>query len=52
MDIRNGWFDQYCDQVAAEKNRKYQSMHKMKFTRAAREEYCKVRRKGLRKKKL
>jgi hypothetical protein len=44
-DIRNGWFDQECEQVTLEKNRKYQSMLQRKFTRAAREEYCKARRK-------
>jgi hypothetical protein len=44
-DIRNGWFDQECEQVTLEKNRKCQSMPQRKFTRAAREEYCKARRK-------
>jgi hypothetical protein len=42
-DIRNGWFDQECEQVTLEKNRKYQSMLQRKFSRAAREEYCKAR---------
>jgi hypothetical protein len=42
-DIRNGWFDQKCEQVTVEKNKKYQSMLQRKFTRAARE-CCKARR--------
>jgi hypothetical protein len=25
-DFRKGWFDQECEQVTVEKNRKYQSM--------------------------
>jgi hypothetical protein len=44
-EFTNGWFDQGCEQVTVEKNRKYQSMLQRKFTRAAREEYCDARRK-------
>jgi hypothetical protein len=44
-DFRNGWFDQECEQLTVEKNRKYQSMLQGKFIRAATEEYCDVRRK-------
>jgi hypothetical protein len=40
-----GWFDQECEQVTVEKNRKYQNMLQMKFTRAARKEHCDARRK-------
>ncbi|PNF26788.1 hypothetical protein B7P43_G17707 [Cryptotermes secundus] len=44
-DFRKGQFDQECEQVTVEKNRKYQCMLQRKFTGAAREEYCDVRRK-------
>jgi hypothetical protein len=44
-EFRNEWFDQECEQVTAEKNRKYQNMLQRNFTRASREEYHKARRK-------
>ena len=45
---RNGWFDKKCAKITEEKNRKYRSMIQRRFTRAAREEYSKARRKGKR----
>jgi hypothetical protein len=44
-DFMKGWFDQECQQMTMEKNRKYQSMLQRKFTRAASGEYCNARKK-------
>jgi hypothetical protein len=41
---KNGGFDQECEEVTEQKNRKYRSMIQKHFTRAAREEYNEARR--------